>query len=359
MNDQDLAPLREGIDELDRRLLDLLNQRAELVLKIGLAKADRNQWVLDPRREKEVLENLAAANPGPLTQRALNNIFGEVISACRSLQEPVRVAFLGPELSFCHQAGLNRFGRSAGFLARATIADIFGAVESGQAGWGVVPVENSTEGAVNSTLDRLVDSDLTISGELTLSVGLALISGEEDLAGVDLVASHPQALAQCRGWLSRNLPRVALVDAASTSEAARTAAGRRGMAAVGSELLARRYELNLLAQDIQDLRPNWTRFWIISRQPAAPTGDDKTSLMLATDHRPGSLQRALTPLAEAGLNLTRIESRPSRRQPWDYLFFLDLEGHREEDQVRAGLEALARQADQVKVFGSYPKGDKP
>ncbi|MBW2618761.1 MAG: prephenate dehydratase, partial [Deltaproteobacteria bacterium] len=287
---------------------------------------------------------------------AVNRVFFEIISACRALQGPIEISFLGPEATFSHQAALDYFGRSAGFLPQESISDVFKEVEENRADFGIVPVENSTGGVIGLTLDHLIETDLKVCGEVHQRISQALMSLEEDCGRIKRVISHPQALIQCRGWLARNLPAAKLVETPSTAAAAIRATKTPASAMVGSEMLADLHGLRVLAREIQDRPFNLTRFLILGRLESPRTGRDKTSVLFATPHRPGALCRCLKPLAEFEVNLTHIESRPSGQKPWEYVFFIDFEGHLADDPVRAALEGLAGGVDKLKILGSYPRG---
>lgn len=356
MDKSGLAQLREKIDWLDRKLLELLNQRAVLAMEVGRLKQSQGQPVCDLSREQEILAACQTLNQGPLPDGVIRRIFVEIISACRTLQAPIRVSFLGPAGTFSHQAALDYFGRSAIFLAQGSISDVFKEVEDSRADFGIAPAENSTGGGVGLTLDHLIETDLKVCGEVYQRVAQALMSREEELGRIDCVLSHPQALAQCRGWLSRNLPAARLIETASTAAAAIRAAKEVASAVVGSESLADLHGLRVLAHQIQDRPLNLTRFLILGRLENPPTGRDKTSVLFVAPHLPGTLCRCLKPLAEFEINLTRIESRPSGQAPWEYVFFIDFEGHLSDEPVRAALEELAGGVDKLKVLGSYPRG---
>ncbi len=353
---QRIAEHRRCIDAVDREILDLLNRRAGYALAIARAKGAGRIAEFAPDRESTLLRDLVEANNGPFPDAALRAIFTEVISACRALQRPLSVAFLGPEATFSHQAVLQQFGSSCDLAPQATIADVFDEVERGRSQVGVVPVENSSEGGVNATLDRLLVSDLEVCGEIYSRVHQALMSASGGLAAVQRVYSHPQALSQCREWLQRNLPEAVLLETTSTAAAARRAGEEPGSAAIAGELTAERYGLTVLAAGIQDNPHNTTRFFVLRREECPPTGVDKTSLLFVASHRPGSLYDALGHLSARGLNLTRIESRPSKDRPWQYTFFVDLEGHRDDEPVADALADLAPCVDSLKVLGSYPQG---
>jgi chorismate mutase/prephenate dehydratase len=357
-----LPELRQAIDALDDELLRLLNERARLVKEVGALKAASGLEFYVPERERQIVERLQDANKGPFPTEAIRAVFSEVISACLSLEHPLRVAYLGPEATFTHMASRQRFGLSARYVPAATIAGVFAEIEKGQADLGVVPIENSTEGVVNSTLDVFMDSDLTISAEIVLSVTQCLLSRSGQLDAIQKVYSHPQALAQCRGWLSSNLPKAALIEVASTALAARLAKDDPVAAAVSSELAGQLYDLKLARRGIQDEARNVTRFLVIGKQAAKPSPDparDKTSIMLSVKDQPGVLYRVLQPMAERGINLTRIESRPSRRRAWDYVFFVDLDGHASDPKVADAVAALSEACEQVKVLGSYARVELP
>lgn len=354
-----LAERREEIDSIDREIVELLSRRAAAALSLARAKDASGQPVFSPIRENEVLSRVRAENQGPLSDAALEAVYTEIISACRSLQSRLKVAFLGPAYTYSHQMALARFGREADFLPQPTLGEVFSAVESGRAAVAVVPVENSGGGGVGLTLDRFMESDLKICGELTAPISHVIMSRVRDESQVRRVYSHPQGLAQCRDWLARRVPGAETVETASTAAAAARAAEDPEGAAIGSLLAAQAYDLPLLASDIQDSAHNTTRFWVLGREDCPPTGTDKTTLMFVISHRPGSLYRALGHLASRGLNLTRIESRPTRQRPWEYAFFVDLIGHRRDQVVSEALEAMSGDLLWLKVLGSYPEGLTP
>lgn len=345
---------RSRIDEIDRQLLELLNRRAQLAREIGRAKLEGGRPVFVPEREQEILDDLARLNPGPLPATAVRAIWSEILSASRSLQRPFRVAYFGPPGTNTHVAAVRHFGESAEYVAVRGIPDVFEAVERERADVGVVPLENSTEGSVNHTLDGLIDAEVSICGEVLLEIHHHLLSRAPDLAEVKRVASHPQALAQCRAWLDRHVPHAEVVETPSTSAAAEQAVLDGAVAAVASELAARLYGLPVLRERIEDHAANVTRFLVIGRQAPARTGRDKTSILFTIRDEVGTLYRILEPLAAARLNLTRIESRPTRRRPWDYVFFVDFEGHRDDPVTQGVLAAVRERCLFVKVLGSYP-----
>jgi chorismate mutase/prephenate dehydratase len=345
---------RSRINDLDNQILNLLNERAEAALRIGDLKRRQARPSYAPEREAEILSRLAATNGGPLTAEALRAIWSEILSGCRALEAPLKVAYLGPPATFTHQAALSRFGNSAAFAPARTIAEVFDEVERGRVEAGVVPVENSTEGAVNVTLDRLVDSDAVISGEVYLDIAQNLLSRAASLTEIKRVASHPQALAQCRGWLAKHLPGVATEEISSTAAAAELAAADVTVAAIASELAGQLYGVPVLRARIEDLPDNATRFLVIGRRLNGPTGRDKTSIVFAMRDEPGALYRILEPCARLGINLSKIESRPAKRRPWEYVMFVDFEGHRETPVVGEVLTEIGARTLFLKVLGSYP-----
>ncbi|MBM4325959.1 MAG: prephenate dehydratase [Deltaproteobacteria bacterium] len=350
--------IRERIDLLDDEIIRLLHERAAQAKEIGRLKRTNGLPALDAQRERAVLERLSCGKSGLLQPSALKHIFTEIIAACRAIQEPLKVSHLGPEATFTHMAAMDYFGRSCEFFPRDSIVDVFRDVQSGHAHFGVAPVENSTEGSVGLTLDQLADGDLKICGEIYLRISHALMSTERDLSRIKEVLSHPQALGQCLGWLSRNLPARPLVQMSSTAVAAKKAAEQPGSAAVGNEALARLHGLHVLARGIQDRSTNVTRFLVLGNEEHAPTGRDKTSILFSTPHRPGALLKALTPFSQQGVNISRIESRPSKETPWEYIFFADFEGHVSDEHVRAALEEFSQCVNRLRMLGSYPAGDR-
>jgi chorismate mutase/prephenate dehydratase len=345
---------RTRIDDLDRQLLGLLAQRAALAMEIGRAKRDAGAPVFVPEREQEILEELARLNPGPLPATAIRAIWSEILSASRSLQDPFRVAYLGPAGTNTHVAARRYFGASAEYQPARGIPEVFLAVERGEAAVGVVPVENSTEGVVNHTLDGLIESDLLICGEVSLEIHHHLLSRAAELGEIKRVVSHPQALAQCRDWLERHLPHAEIVATPSTAGAAEQAVADVSTAAVASDLAGQLYGLPLLRERIEDHANNVTRFLVVGRGPAARTGRDKTSILFTIRDEVGTLHRILEPFATARLNLRKIESRPTRRRPWDYVFFVDFDGHRDEPVTQGVLAAVRERCLFLKVLGSYP-----
>lgn len=347
---------RSRINDLDNQILHLLNQRAEAALQIGDLKRRQELPSYAPEREVEILNRIAAASAGPLGIETVRAIWREILSGCRALEQVLTVGFLGPRATFTHQAALQHFGATAQYVAARSIADVFDAVERRRVDYGVVPVENSTEGAVNITLDRLTESDATICGELYLPITQHLLSRADTLAGVKVIVSHPQALAQCRQWLREHVPDVPTQETTSTAAAVEQAAGDVTVAAIASELAGRLYGVPLLRASIEDSAENSTRFLVIGRRPSLPTGRDKTSIVFAMRDEPGALHRILAPCARLGINLSKIESRPAKRKPWKHVSFVDLEGHRDTPAVAEALREIGDRALFVKVLGSYPAG---
>ena len=344
---------REQIDRIDDDLLKLLNQRAALAQQIGHVKGE--SAVLRPEREAQVLQRMQQANAGPLSGAAVVQLYTEIMSQCRALEAPLTVAYLGPEGTFSELATLKRFGSAVHGQPCATIDGVFHAVESGAALYGVVPVENSTEGAVGRTLDLLLQSTLQLCGEVMLPIHQCLLSRCEELNSIRTVFSHPQSLAQCQGWLNKNLPQAILNPLPSNAEAALQAANHpQDSAAVAGIHAAARFGLNILAENIEDETNNTTRFLVIGNQHVAPSGKDKSSLVMSAANRPGAVHDLLVPLAKHGVSMTKLESRPARSGLWEYIFFVDIEGHQSDAKVAAALAELKHVAAFVKILGSYP-----
>ena len=358
----DLRAIREQIDQIDRELIALLNRRAEASVSVARIKREQGSdqpatSTYVPGREHEVLNNVLAANAGPLTEAHVRAIYSEILSSSRALQRPLRIAFLGPTGTFTHRAAESaariRFGSFVEYVPARTVEEVFTLTDRGEADYGVVPVENTTEGSVGQTLDTFIDSPLKISSEILLKISHHLV-GQGPLEQVTRVYSHPQALAQCRRWLTTNLPKAETVESSSTSAAAQRAAGEPGSAAIGTEEAAAKYGLPILARGIQDQAHNTTRFLLLGKQIAARSGNDKTALLFSVRDRAGALYEVLSVFARRQINLTRIESRPSRRQPWEYVFFVDLNGHPEDPEVAAALEEVHEACTMVKVLGAWP-----
>lgn len=355
MDPTDLTSARREIDRLDDEIVGLLNQRARLALNIGAAKNAVSRTTYAPDREHDVLEHVkAAGKAGPLADGQLTAIYRQIIAACRALERALRVAYLGPAASFTHQAALGRFGDAAEFLPVASIPDTFSEVSRGAADFGVVPVENSTEGPVHETLDNFVDSDLKICAEIVLPISFQLLSRAEK-SQIRTVYTNPVALAQCRQWLARNLPGAETVTVASTSRAAATAAEDPSGAALANALAATEYGLAVVESDVQDLSANYTRFYVIAPVSAnQPTDNDKTGIVFSIRDKVGALRDMADVFARRGINMSSIQSRPSRRRVWDYLFFVEFSGHEAEPNVHDALQELEAQTVFVKVLGSWP-----
>ena len=353
---REFEDLRRQIDALDDRLIELIIERARLAQQIGELKNQRHAATFAPARESEVVRRLIAQARPPLTPTALAAIYTEIISACRAAETPLRVAHLGPAHSYSHLAALRRFGSQAVFAPYPSISETFRAVSQSLADCGMVPVENSLRGVEAETLDALAHTDLQVCGEFYLPVHHCLLA-HSPLAEIETVYSHPQALAQCDVWLRRHLPAAARVEVASTTAGAEQAARQPRAAAIAAESAAAAYGLNVIAENIEDVPDNRTRFFVIGRMDCPATGRDKTSMVMATQHEAGSLYRALAPLADNAINMTFIESRPTRVAPWEYNFFVDFEGHQTETRVVRALAALRERCLFVKVLGSYPAAD--
>jgi len=356
----DIAALRERVDAIDRAILEQLNARASLVQSIGALKAASGSAVYEAGRERQIIEQLTARNPGPFPNEGIAPVFREIISATRSLERVLRVGYFGPEGTFTHQAARRQFGQLAELASLASIAEVFAAVEKRQLDLGVVPVENTTEGVVTQTFDALAEHDVSICGEVVLRISQQLLSRSGRLEDVRRVVSHPQPLAQCRLWLDRHLPGVERVEAASTAVAARMAAEDGSLAAIGSAIAGEVYGLRTIEASIEDRRDNTTRFVVIGSLAPAASGNDLTSLLFTIrKDEAGALFRLLAPFAEQGLNLTSIQLRPIKGKPWEYLFFLDVEGHRSDPRLIQALASAERVAHTQRVLGSFPRAEAP
>lgn len=354
---QELGAVRAQIDDIDAQILSLLNARAKCAEHVGEIKAKYGEigQVYRPEREAQVLRRIQSLNQGPLPDESVTFFFREVMSACLSLENPLGVAFLGPLGTFSESAAVKHFGHAARLAPQVSIDDVFREVEAGHAQYGVVPVENSTEGAVGRTLDLLFGTPLKICGEVVVRIHQHLMTRESALGDVRKVYSHPQSLAQCHEWLNRMLPGVPRIPVGSNAEAARLAAQESGSAAIAGEAASARYDLPRLVENIEDEPNNTTRFVVIARHDAGRSGADKTSLIMSASNRPGAMHELLAPLAEAEVSMTRLESRPARSALWEYVFYVDVEGHRDDPGVKAALDALSARAAFLKVLGSYPQ----
>ena len=356
----DLGSIRKRIDEVDRQIQSLINERARYAQQVGISKGELAAAVdyYRPEREAEVLRAVLARNEGPLRDEEMLRLFREIMSACLAQQEPLKVGFLGPEGTFTQTAVYKHFGHSVRGLPFSTIDEVFQEVESGAADFGVVPIENSTEGTVNHTLDMFLTSPLKVGGEIELRIEQHLLGNESGLDAIERICAHEQSLAQCRGWLREYLPQVELIGVNSNAAGARRARDEKGTAAIGGEAAAEVYDLNVLVNNIEDQSDNSTRFLVIGRELLAPSGDDKTTILVSTSGTAGGagvLHALLQPFATHGVSMSRIESRPSRRKNWDYVFFIDVEGHAEESPLREALEELKEHSSLFRIVGAYPK----
>ena len=355
-NRQDIQHFRKEIDRIDDEILRLLNERSKSVIEIGKLKkeSDSNANLHTPGREAEIVNRLMAQNQGPFPNEAIRPVYREIMSASLSLEGPQKVAYLGPAATFTHLACIKKFGASAQYIPVNSIKDVFDEVERGRANFGVVPIENSTEGVVNYTLDMFVDSTLLIYGEVLLEVSHYLLSKTGRLEDITKIYSHPQPIAQCRHWLETNLPQVPVSEVTSTARAAELCATDPTAAAIASELAAQLYGLKIIKARIEDNVHNFTRFLVLSKKAPERTGKDKTSVMISVKDKVGALYDLLRPFASHGLNMTKIESRPSRRKAWEYIFFVDVEGHIDEEPVKKALEEIKSRCLFMKILGSYP-----
>jgi chorismate mutase/prephenate dehydratase len=351
-NDQGIAGRRAAIDRIDAEFVRLLSERARLAQEIGKLKGDGP--VYRPEREAEVLRRALAANAGPLANDAVGRVFAEIVSACRALEQQLRIAYLGPAGTFSEMAVAKHFGHSVDGAPLASIDEVFRAAETGATQFAVVPVENSTEGAVGRTLDLLLQTPLAICAEVVLRVHQNLMGKRDASAGATRVYSHAQSLAQCHHWLAAHLPNAERVQVASNAEAARLAAQESGACAVGPAIAAERYGLNLLAENIEDAPNNLTRFLVLGNLQTAPTGRDLTSLVMSAPNRPGAVHALIAPFAKHGVSMSRIESRPARLGRWEYMFYIDVEGHQRDRKLADALAELKDLAPFLKVLGSYP-----
>ena len=359
-NTLDLTEIRKRINDIDERLQALINERATIAQQVGVAKGDLGSAVdyYRPEREAEVLRSVLERNKGPMRDEEMLRLFREIMSACLAQQEPLKIGFLGPEGTFTQTAVFKHFGHSVRALPFHSIDEVFQEVECGAADFGVVPIENSTEGSVNNTLDMFLTSPLKIAGEIELKIEQHLMSNVAGLENIDRICAHEQSLAQCRGWLREYLPHVELIGMSSNAAGARRARDEDGTAAIGPEVAADVYELKIMVNNIEDRADNATRFLVIGRDLLAASGEDKTTVLVSAENTLGSagvLHDLLQPFAVHGINMTRIESRPSRRKNWDYVFFIDMEGHAEDSPVAEALAKLEKNSSLFRVLGAYPK----
>jgi len=344
---------RKAIDQLDEQIVKLLNERTQHVLEIGAIKLKSREEIYAPHREGAVLQRVSRLNRGPITRESLRAIYREIMSSALSLEKSMTIAYLGPEATFTHQAAIRRFGSSLRYAPQKTIADVFTEVSKNRADYGVVPVENSTEGVVTHTLDMFVDSELKIVAQIVLPIQHCLLS-KSKREKINKLFTHPQALAQCRVWVQNRLPHAEIVETSSNARSAQLASTEQNSAAIAGALAAERYGLHILEADLQDNSANVTRFLVLGRQCSPPTGRDRTSVMFGIAHEVGALHRALAAFRQHRLNMTKIESRPSKKKAWEYYFFVDCDGHMNDRRVAKAIERLEAQCNFVKVLGSYP-----
>lgn len=356
--DAALTPLRKRIDELDGQIVKLLNERASVVVKVGQAKQDHRGPIYAPDRESRVLGKVRSHNAGPLSDAMLEAIYREMMSASFALERPLRIGYLGPPGSFSHVAAAAKFGSSVEYDTLADIPMIFDAVGRKHIDYGLVPIENSTEGSVSATLDSLVTTDATVCAEVLIAIHHNLLSNT-DAPSITKIYSHPQALAQCRQWLTAQFPRAERVPTSSTSKAAELAAQEPGSAAVASALAGKLHDVHVQFENIEDNPSNTTRFFVLSHQQPDPTGQDKTAILFSTEHQVGALTAVLDVFRDAGLNLTHIDKRPSQTVNWEYLFFVDLDTHRTKPKFLEAVEQARQHCKQLKVLGSFPKATAP
>lgn len=350
----DLSQLRKEIDRLDETIVKTIQERAELASKIGELKRGKGEPIFRPDREKEVYKKITQGNKGPLPDNALISIYREIMSGSISIEKGLDIAYLGPEGSFSNQAVRMRFGASINSIPLSSIPEVFRAVESGKCDYGVVPIENSSEGLVNSTLDTFLYSDLLIYSEIYLRISIHLLGYENDLSKIKTLYGIKIANSQCKNWISNNLPNVEIVETSSTAKAAMIVAEKKEGAAIASKIAADLYGLNIIRESIEDLHNNTTRFLIIGRSQCLPTGNDKTSVVFSISDKPGALYNVLKPFFENNINLTKIESRPTRKNSWEYNFFIDFHGHEKDEIISKVLTELQEKATFLRILGSYP-----
>ncbi len=358
MNEDPLREHRDAIDRLDRQLVALLNERARSAQAIGAAKVASGQAIFVPHREQEVFNKICGLNDGPLSDHTVRAIWREIMSGCIALEQPITVCHFGTPGSFTHQAARCKFGDSMRYVANESIANVFDEVQRGHADYGIVPIENSTDGSISDTIDCFQDTKLHIINEVHLRVRHHLMSIDEIL-NIKRVYSKHTVFGQCREWLHHNMPQVQLIETGSTTQAAERASKEPESACIGNEEASGNYGLNILSRDIQDDPDNITRFVVLAKpeRSAAVSGKDKTNLMFAIRHEPGALYEALLPFHDSGISMSRIESRPNRRKSWEYLFFIDILGHKDEPHVAAALDAFTSNVANIKVLGSYPRSE--
>ena len=347
---------RQAIDSIDAKLVALLNERIDHVQAIGQIKHRDGGSIYAPHREKAVLDRVCALNEGSLPSESLRAVYREIMSAAIALEKPTTIAFFGPEATYTHQPAIRAFGASLGYQALKTIGDVFDEVSKERADYGVVPVENSTEGVVTHTLDMFVDSPLKIVAQIVMRIQHCLL-GTGERSEIKKLYTHPQPLGQCRIWLQTQIPHVEVIETSSTTRAAELAAKEPNAAAIAGALAAEHYGLNILESDIQDNAANATRFLVLGKQCSPATGEDRSSIMVSIDHSVGALHRAIAPFQSLELNMSKIETRPSKRKAWEYFFFIDFDGHMDDSKVKEAVALLERECNSVKILGSYPKSE--
>jgi chorismate mutase/prephenate dehydratase len=350
--------LRKEIDRIDEKILELLNERANCVIEIGKIKQSQNKPLYVPSREKAIYERLKSLNKGPFPNESLRSVFREIISASLSLEEVQKIAYLGPQGTFTHLAGIKHFGLSAKLIPSRSIPEVFEDVEKRRCDYGVIPIENSLEGVVNHTLDMFMSSNLKICGEVFLEVSHHLMNKTGKLEDVKRIYSHPHAIAQCRKWLTREAATIPIIEVESTAKAAEIASKDETAAAIASEMSELIYGLKIVHKNIEDFANNYTRFLIIGDFEPEITGKDKTSLMFSVSHKSGSLYQALKSFADNNINMTKIESRPSKMKAWEYVFYVDIDGHYKNKQIKEAIDKFSNEVSFFKILGSYPKGEK-
>ena len=351
-----ISKYRNEIDNTDKKIIELLNKRAKAALEIGKIKGESSKEVYVPAREKQVINNVIKNNNGPLSNFDVANIYKEIISSCRSLEQKVKVSYLGPKATFSYQASLKLFGSNADFVPIKRLADVIEEVEKQRVDFAVVPIENSNEGSVNTTLDELVDTNLKVLNEITMRISHCLLS-KTKLENIKVVYSHHQAISQCSNWLHKNLPDAEIFPVNSTAQAAQLACQNSKSAAISSEVAADLYNLNILAKSIEDSKDNWTRFFVLGHKTSNRTGKDKTSIIFTIKDKVNTLYNILSEFSKNNINLTKIESRPTKKKVWQYIFFIDFEGHIEDKKVSNTIEKIKEHCIFLKVLGSYPKAE--
>ncbi|MFZ3045250.1 MAG: prephenate dehydratase [Desulfatirhabdiaceae bacterium] len=357
LTETNIDSLRAEIDTIDEQLLNLMSRRLTAARKIGTIKSRNNARILDAGREKTIFQRLTSLNRGPLTTTAMHHIFSEIIAASREIQGPVSIAYLGPEGTFTHMAAIQQFGHLARLTPFFNISDVFQEIDKGNYHYGVVPVENSIEGAVNHTLDLFLETHVSICAEIYMNIAHDLLSVSDDLSEIRVIHSHPQAFAQCRKWMRTHLPHAVFEACSSTAVAAQKARDHSDAAAIASRDAAHIYQLKTVASRIEDSACNTTRFLVIGQDSPAPSENDKTSLMFATSHTPGSLYQALKPLNDAAINMVKLESRPARYANWSYIFFTDIEGHIQDSGIQKAVSKMKPLCMFIKCLGSYPRAE--